>query len=176
MNKRERFFIAQVGRVVGLKGDLKLHLHTDFPQQFHPGVTLQSDRGPLTVERYHPSRGLVHFRGYDTPEAAKRLTNARIYSDEAQTRELCPLKEGEHYWFEIIGSELREAEARLGTVREIQRMLDTDYLLIETDESLRSKGLPETFLLPYIPRYILSFDAETKTLRVRDARDILEAS
>ncbi|WP_292656171.1 ribosome maturation factor RimM [Nitratifractor sp.] len=174
--KKERFLIAQVGRTVGLGGDLKFHLHTDFPQQFRPGVTLQSSRGPLTVAAYNPKRGLIRFAGYESPEAAKALTNAKIYSDEARTRELCPLKEGEHYWFEIIGAEVREGDEVLGKVREIQRMLEVDYLLIATDEALREAGLPETFLLPYIPRYILSFDPEMKVLQTRDAREILEAS
>jgi len=174
--KKERFLIAQVGRTVGLGGDLKFHLHTDFPRQFRPGVTLQSSRGPLTVAAYNPKRGLIRFEGYESPEAAKALTNAKIYSDEAQTRELCPLKEGEHYWFEIIGAEVKEGDDILGKVREIQRMLDVDYLLIETDAALREAGLPETFLLPYIPRYILSFDPGTKLLQTRDAREILEAS
>ena len=175
MNK-ERFFIAQVGRTVGLSGDLKFHLHTDFPQQFRPGVTLQSNRGPLTIAEYNPARGMIRFRDYETPEKARTLTNAKIYSDEERTRELCPLEAGEHYWFEIIGSEVREGEKNLGRVREIQRMLDTDYLQIATDSSLREAGYPKEFLLPYIPRYILSFDPATKILSVRDALDILEAS
>ena len=175
MNK-ERFFIAQVGRTVGLRGDLKFHLHTDFPRQFKPGVTLQSNRGSLTIAEYNPQRGIIRFEGYGSAESAKALTNARIYSDEAQTRELCPLEEGEHYWFEIIGAEVREGAVRLGEVREIQRMLDTDYLQVETDPTLKEEGLASTFLLPYIPRYILSFDTATRILSVRDARDILEAS
>jgi 16S rRNA processing protein RimM len=174
--KKERFFIAQVGRTVGLRGDLKFHLHTDFPQQFRRGVTLQSSRGPLTVADYNPRRGTIRFEGYETPEAAKALTNVKIYSDEAQTRELCPLEEGEHYWFEIIGSEVWEGESLLGRVAEIQRMLETDYLQIETDEKLVAEGLPVRFLLPYIPRYILRFDSGSGRLAVRDARGILEAS
>ena len=174
--KKERFLIAQVGRTVGLGGDLKFHLHTDFPQQFRPGVTLQSSRGPLTIAAYDLKRGLIRFAGYESPETAKALTNAKIYSDEARTRELCPLKEGEYYWFEIIGAEVKEGDEVLGTVREIQRMLEVDYLLIVTDDALCEAGLPETFLLPYIPRYILSFDPETKVLQTRDAREILEAS
>ncbi len=173
---KERFFIAQVGRTVGLRGDLKFHLHTDFPEQFRPGVILQSNRGPLTLSDYNPKRGTVRFEGYESAEAAKVLTNARIYSDEEQTRALCPLKDGEHYWFEIIGAEVYEGSERLGTVTEIQRMLETDYLLIDTDEALKQEGLPKEFLLPYIPRYILSFDATAKRLLVRDAREILEAS
>ena len=173
---KERFFIAQVGKTVGLRGDLKFHLHTDFPQQFKAGVTLESSRGPLTIDAYNPSRGLIRFRGYGSPEKARELTNAKIYSDEAKTRELCPLKEGEHFWFEIIGSRVEERGETLGEVREIQRMLDIDYLLIATSEKLREAGLPDSFLLPYIPRYILSFDSDERILRTRDAREILEAS
>jgi len=173
---RQKFFIAQVGRTVGLKGDLKLHLHTDFPQQFKKGVTLRSNRGDLTIASYNPSRNLIRFVGYESLESAKKLTNARIYSDEATTRELCPLKEGEHYWFDIVGSELFEGEEKLGEVREIQRMLDTDYLLIDTDAALKESGLPESFLVPYIPRYILSVDEARRRIKTRDTRAILEAS
>jgi len=37
---KEKFFIAQLGKTHGLRGDLKLHLHTDFPEQFKVGMTL----------------------------------------------------------------------------------------------------------------------------------------
>jgi 16S rRNA processing protein RimM len=98
------------------------------------------------------------------------------YKRQAQTRELCPLKEGEHFWFEILGSEVVEEGETLGRVRDIQRMLDVDYLQIETDERLKEAGFPSSFLLPYIPRYILSFDPGEKKLYTRDAKAVLEAS
>jgi len=174
--KKERFFIAQVGKTVGLRGDLKFHLHTDFPEQFKAGATLESSRGPLTIDAYNPARGLIRFKGYESPEKARELTNARIYSDEEETREHCPLGEGEHFWFDLLGSRVEEGGELLGVVKDIQRMLDLDYLQIATSDDLKAEGLPETFLLPYIPRYILSFDAEERVLQTRDARDILEAS
>ncbi len=174
--KKDKFFIAQVGRTVGLRGDLKLHLHTDFPKQFKSGITLNTDRGSLHIKSYDPKRNLIRFEGYESPELAKKLTNTKIYSDENQTRELCPLKEGEYYWFEILGAKIQENKDYLGVVKEIQRMLDIDYLLIETDSSLQDEGLAKSFLLPYIPRYILSFDRDKKVIYVQDARDVLEAS
>ncbi|WP_457606111.1 ribosome maturation factor RimM [Nitratifractor sp.] len=172
----ERFFIAQVGRTVGLRGDLKLHLHTDFPQQFRKGVTLSSNCGDLTIADYNPARGTIRFEGYESVEAAKPLTNAKLYSDEEKTRELCPLEEGEHYWFDIIGSEVVEEGRRLGEVREIQRMLDTDYLLVSTDSSLVEQGLTESFLIPYIDRYLQAVDPEAKRIETQDAYAILESS
>jgi 16S rRNA processing protein RimM len=174
--EREKFLIAQIGKTVGLKGDLKLHLHTDFPQQFTGGVSLESSRGLLTVDRYDSIRNLIRFKGYETPESARMLTNAWIYSDEEQTRKSCPLKKGEHYWFEIIGASVMEHDEVLGKVSEIQRMHDVDYLLIETDGVLFEQGFPATFLLPYIPRYIVKTDTGNRIIETRDARDILEAS
>ncbi len=174
--KKENFFIAQIGRTVGLNGDLKLHLHTDFPQQFLAGNSFNTTQGLLKIKSYNPKRGLIHFEGYDDVNRAKRLTNTKIYSDEEQTKEFCPLKEGEHYWFEIIGSSVKEKDSSLGMVKDIQRVLDIDYLIIETEAYLQDIGLAKSFLIPYIPRYILSFDSSTKTLYVQDSKDILEAS
>ncbi len=174
--KKERFFIAQIGRVVGLRGDLKLHLHTDFPEQFQAGLKVDSSRGSLTISSYDPKRGLIRFEGYDSPEKAKTLTNAKIYSDEERTRELCSLKEGQYFWFELLGADVQEEGESLGTVSDIQRMLDIDYLQIKTSPRLKELGLPSSFLLPYIPRYILSFDPKKRILQTRDAKDVLEAS
>jgi len=38
MSKKESpIEVAQVGRLVGLRGELKLHIHSDFPEQFCTG-------------------------------------------------------------------------------------------------------------------------------------------
>ena len=168
--------IAQIGRTVGLWGDLKFHLHTDFPEQFQSGTTFKSSRGDLTISEFNEKRGTIRFVGYESIESAKRLTNVKIYADEAQTRKNCSLKEGEHFWFDIIGCMVKDRDETVGEVREIQRMADTDYLLVQTDRSLVKEGLSKSFLLPYIERYILRVDIEAKIVYSKDAKDILEAS
>ncbi|HEO98757.1 MAG: 16S rRNA processing protein RimM [Campylobacterales bacterium] len=172
----EKFFIAQIGRTVGLWGDLKIHLHTDFPEQFKVGQSYQSDRGKLTLTDINPNKGTVRFEGHESLDAAKRLTNAKIYATEEETKANCALGEGEHFWFDIIGCKVMQGEELLGEVADIQRMLDVDYLAIETDASLVKEGFAKTFLLPYIPRYILSADTDNKKICTQDAKDILEAS
>ncbi|MEA3418497.1 MAG: ribosome maturation factor RimM [Campylobacterota bacterium] len=172
----DRFFIAQIGKTVGLWGDLKFHLHTDFPEQFKIGQTYQSDRGPLEIIDINQARGLIKFRGYETLESAKKLTNAKLFATEEETQRNCELAEGEHFWFEVIGSSVVQNEEVLGTVTEIQRMLDVDYLLVKTDADLVDSGLVSSFLIPYIPRYIIKTDTETKRILTKDAKDILEAS
>ena len=172
----EKFFIAQIGRTVGLWGDLKFHLHTDFPEQFKKGATFQSSRGALTIADMNMKRGLVRFVGFENIDAAKKLTNVRLYADEAQTKANCTLEEGQHFWFDIIGCEVMEAEEVLGKVKDIQRLADVDYLAIETDKALVDAGLPKHFLLPYIDRYIIDADTDAKIIRVKDGKDVLEAS
>ena len=168
--------IAQIGRTVGLWGDLKFYIHTDFPEQFKVGKTYKTNRGELTISDINPKRGTIRFQGYESVDSAKKLTNVKIYADIEQTKEHCDLKEGEHFWFDIIGCEVKQDDEVLGVVEDIQRMADTDYLSIKTDAVLVEAGFSKSFLLPYIDRYIIKSDTQEKIVYTKDAKDILEAS
>jgi len=174
--KQDKFFIAQVGKTVGLWGDLKFHIHTDFPEQFQIGQFYQTDRGTLEVIDMNMTRGIIKFRNYETLDSAKKLTNVKIYASKEDTTKNCDLNDGQHFWFDIIGSDLIENDLTLGFVKDIQRILDVDYLLIDTDKSLIESGLSKSFLVPYIPRYIVEADTTSKKIFSKDAKDILEAS
>lgn len=176
MNQPKRFFIAQVGKTHGLHGDLKLHLHTDFPEQFKVGYTFQSSAGLLEIIRINLDQGIVAFKGYEGIDYAKKLTNAKLYASLEETKERCKLKDGEHFWFEIEGCSLVEEDEILGTISEMQRLADVNYLFVETDEKLVEEGFAKTFLVPYIDRYIVKTDVKTKSVFTKDAKEILEAS
>jgi 16S rRNA processing protein RimM len=168
--------IAQIGRTIGLWGDLKFHIHTDFPEQFKVGKTYKSNRGDLTISDINHARGTIRFKGYESIDSAKKLTNAKLFANEAQTKENCELGEGQHFWFDVIGCRVQQDTEVLGKVEEIQRMADTDYLSVKTDEKLVEAGLSKNFLIPYIERYIIKIDTEDKIVYTKDAKDILEAS
>jgi 16S rRNA processing protein RimM len=173
---QQQFFIAQIGRTIGLWGDLKFHLHTDFPEQFKVGNTYKSSRGDLTIADINFKRGIIRFKGYESIDSAKKLTNTKLYATEEQTKENCDLNEGEHFWFEVIGCAVKQDDEVLGIIEDIQRMADTDYLSIKTDDALVEAGLSKNFLLPYIDRYVIKTDTEEKIVYTKDAKDILEAS
>lgn len=169
--------VATLGRTVGLKGDMKLHLHTDFPEQFVKNATFVTDKGnEVKIQNYNPDRELVHLSGYDTPEAAKALTNAQLFTTPEATRERCHLGEGEFFWFDLIGLAVKEGELVLGKVQEIERIGPLDYLLVATETSLVNKGMAATFLIPYIDRFIEKNDAESGAIYVIGGLDLLEAS
>ena len=169
--------VATLGRTVGLKGDMKLNLSTDFPEQFIPNATFTLDNGKeVTLSSYNSDRELVHLKGIDTPEAAKALTNAKLFTTFEATRERCNLGEGEFFWFDLLGCSVMEGETLLGKVQEIERIGPLDYLLVSTDGALIAKELPATFLIPYIDRFVLNADAKGKVITVEGGLDLLEAS
>jgi len=169
--------VATLGRIVGLKGDMKLNLHTDFPEQFAKNATFTTDKGgEVKILSYNPDRELVRLVGFETPEAAKAMTNTRLFTTPEATRERCSLGKEEFFWFDFIGLEVKEDEVCLGKIEEIERIGPLDYLLVTTDPSLVSKGLAETFLIPYIDRFIVKSDVVSKIIYVTGGLDLLEAS
>jgi len=169
--------VATLGRVVGLKGDIKLNLHTDFPEQFTKGATFQLENGStLTLQSYNPDRELARISGYDTPEAVKVLTNAKLFTTHEATRARCKLGKGEFFWFDLPGLNVFEGEKLLGVVVEVERIGPQDFLFIKTDSALVAQDLPATFLIPYIDRFILNVDISMKKISVVGGMDLLEAS
>lgn len=174
--KSTRFQVAKLGKAVGLHGEMKLHLKTDFPEQFKSGARFDSKRGELEIESYNPERDLVKFKGYNSAEEAKKLTNLDLFTSEEKTRQEIKLEEGQYFWFDIVGSSVYEGDLLLGKVLEIERLGVTDYLKLETAEKLVSKKMPNSFLIPYLDNFVLDVDTKTKTIKVQGGFDILEAS
>ena len=179
MNKTSSLIeVAQLGRLVGLKGELKLHLHCDFPEQFKKGKTFQTSKGEtLEVFSYNQGRGLISFVGYTQREEAQKLVNTILLTTPENSMRDCALSEGEFFWFDLMDARvIDENELLLGCVEEIERIATTDYLVIKTQHSLVEQGLPKRFYMPYIERYILSFDKTTQEIRCKDGLGILENS
>lgn len=172
-----KLHVATLGRSVGLKGDMKLHIKSDFPEQFVPGASFTTQTNEtLVIESVNFERGTVRLRGFSSPEAIKRLTNAKLFTTFEATRETCELEEGEFFWFDVIGCEVFESGTRLGVVSEIERIAERDYLEIKTDEKLVSQNFAKRFLVPYQDPFILETDIKAKRIEVKGAVDLLEAS
>ena len=171
--KSDKIEIAKIGKSYGVKGWQKLHLLTDFPSQFKKGATFEADKATLTIEDIDLDRGLVKFKGVDTPEDAKMLTNRKLYSTIEKTREDIKLNEDEYFWFDIIGCKVYEDGKRLGKVKSIERA-DVDYLLIFTDDRLVKKGYPKRFMIDF-KRHVKDVDVENKRIEAQGAIDILES-
>lgn len=178
MNKETpQIEVAQIGRLVGLRGELKLHNHSDFPEQFKAGASFSTDKNKiLKIQAYNKKRELVMFEGYESRESAAALVNSFLLTTLEQTMQDCSLQDDELFWFDIIGATVLQDELVLGTVADIERIGVVDYLSISTDALLVDKGLSKTFYLPFIDRYIQSASREDRSVYVKDGLGILENS
>jgi 16S rRNA processing protein RimM len=165
--------IAKIGKTFGVKGWVKLHLLTDFPEQFKAGKSFEADKITLTIENINRKNNTIKFVGFNTPEEAKKLTNRTIYSTQNQSKEDIKLKKDEYFWFDIIGCEVYENDKLLGVVEDINRINDIDYIVVKIDEKLGYKQ--KRFLFDF-KRHIVEVDIQNKKLIVKDTIPILEAS
>jgi len=173
----DKIYIAKLGKTVGLKGQQKLHIDSDFPEQFKKNTKLITDKKQeLIIESYNNTSSIVKFVGIDTIEAAKKLTNRQLFVSTEDSRQMCKLEKKQFFWFDMIDCIIEENGKVLGTVSDIERMPLSDYLMISTDEKLTKEKFATSFLLPYLDDYIISVDIKTKTIIVKNAKDILAAS
>ncbi|PID47633.1 MAG: 16S rRNA processing protein RimM [Proteobacteria bacterium] len=169
--------IAKIGKTVGLRGDLKLHFLCDFPEQFKKGAIFGTKKmGDLEITHFDKNRSLIRFKDYDNPQIAQKLVNTILLTSIEKTRQNCPLKDGEFFWFDIIGLEVKEDGMVLGLVDEISRIANQDYLHIKTHEELVKKGFSKSFLIPYVDRFIVKTDIGARCVFVKDGLSILESS
>jgi len=173
----DKIYVAKLGRTTGLKGEQKIYIDSDFPEQFKKGSKYITDKNQeLIIERFNPKSNTIKFEGIDDINSAKKLTNRLLYTSIQDTKEHCKLEDKEFFWFDIIECEIIEDNESLGIVSDIQRLPLSDYLVIDTSKKLIDQKLANRFLLPYLEQYILNVDLENKKIFTQNAKDILEAS
>ncbi len=173
----DKIYVARLGRAVGLKGQQKLIIDSDFPEQFKKSSKFFTDKNQeLTIESYNSNSNTVKFIGIDTIESAKKLTNRQLYVSQEDTKNMCKLEDKQFFWFDMMDCMIKEDEKELGIIKDIQRMPLSDYLEIETTKTLQDKNFANRFLLPYTDDFIINVDIENKIILVKNAIEILKAS
>jgi 16S rRNA processing protein RimM len=113
--------IGHIGSVFGIKGEVRVTLATDFPERFQglETVYLGPEARParLLTSRPHQDAMLVRLEGYHDRTAAEALVGLWIQVPQA---DVLPLRDGEHYIFQLIGLRVRTTDGRdLGVIEEI---------------------------------------------------------
>ncbi len=173
-----KVYIAKLGKTVGLNGQLKLHIDSDFPEQFKKNSQFTTNKKvTLIIESFNTKNNTVKFQGIDSIEDAKKLINSQIFTSLEETKKNCTLDKNQYFWFDLENCSIVEDDKILGTVIDIHRYPTSDYFEIKTTDILvKEQELSQTFLLPYIEQYIISVDMENKSILVKGAFEILEAS
>jgi len=103
----EAIVIGKIVAPVGIRGEVKVIVLTDFPERFDVGseIVLKPPKGEskrVRVAGKRPTKGglTVKLDGVDTRSDAEALRDAEFVIDKS---ELARLSEGEFYVFDIIG-------------------------------------------------------------------------
>lgn len=144
----------------GLKGEIIMDLHTDFPDRMKQGreMFVGDKHKPVTLANVRPHQKgvLVKFNNIDTPEDAGLFRNQWVY---VQTKDV-PLPEGKHYKHELIGLKVvDENDSPLGELVEILETGANDVYVVRDDSG-------KEILLPNIPSVILDLDVDRGLMRV----------
>lgn len=170
--------VAKIGKSVGLKGYVKLHNLSDFPEQFKKNTSFfLQNKEQIKIKDFNKQNNSVLFYNYENLDLAKTLTNNILYQSIEQTRKTCKLNKDEFFYFDIINCEVFIDDLNLGKVNDI---LDSSYNFlfeIKTSIELINKNYAKTFFIPYIDNYILNINInEKKIFCKKEAFDILENS
>ena len=148
-------------RAHGLRGEIIMDLHTDFPERFQSGRKLfvGEEHKPMTLSnaRPHAKGMLVKFKGVETPEDAGLLRNQWVY---ISSTDVPSLPEGKLYQHELFGFRVVDENGdSLGDLVEIIETGANDVYVVR-DESGRE------ILLPAIPSVVLETDPSRRVMRV----------
>ena len=175
--KEQLLHIATIGKTVGIKGDMKFHVKTDFPEQFFDGASFFTNlKKNITLNDVNLDRGIIKIEGIHTIEDAKKYTNVKLFTTREETRKNCHLDDNEYFWFDLEDCEVYEDGKLLGVVNEVERIAISNYLNVKTSDELVKTGSAKSFLIPFQEPFRQSVDIEKKIITVSGAMDILEAS
>ena len=155
---KERFIKAgEIVNTHGTRGEVSILVWTDSPEFLRTFKTLYVDGAALAVEtaRVHKRMLLVKFEGVEDINAAIRLKGRTICLD----REDAALPKGQFFLQDLLGARVvTESGQEVGTLEDILESPASNIYVV--------RGAAE-HLIPAVPEFIVSTDAENGLVTVR---------
>jgi 16S rRNA processing protein RimM len=157
----EYLVVGFLRRPHGVKGEVLMDIHTDFPDRLKTGKTVfvGDEYQPMVIasRRPHGAGMLVRFRGVKNPEEAGLYRNTWVYVPTADRPEL---PEGEYYHHQLIGLNVISDEGReLGTLVDILETGANEVYVVRDANG-------DEVLLPAISPVILDISLADRQIRV----------
>ncbi|MCC6458187.1 MAG: 16S rRNA processing protein RimM [Caldilineaceae bacterium] len=155
--------IGMITSAHGLRGEMKVELHTDFPERFAPGVVVylgvELDKVTIKSARPHQGQLLLQIEGIDNRTQVDALRGVWIFVPEDEAVEL---EEDTYFVHDIIGLSVQTASGELlGTVGQVLFTGANDVYVVETPGEK-----PREILLPAIEEVIKEVDLDNGILTV----------
>lgn len=159
--------IARIVNTFGIKGQLRILVDTDFPdQRFQVGNRLFIlDKGLLvldvTVDDFVPNKGayLVRFEGLHNINLVEKYKGMDLAIHESDQEEL---EEDAYYHHQIIGLEVYTLEGdHLGKIKDILALGSNDVWVVEPAQAKQKE-----ILIPFISDVVKKVDLEAGRVEI----------
>lgn len=143
----------------GLRGEVKVELHTDFPERFAPGIEVylgeQLEKVTIQSARPHQGQVLLQFQGLESREDAETLRGLWVFIPDEQAVEL----EADTYFVhDIIGLSVQTTDGQLlGTVEDVLFTGANEVYIVKTPAQSPDEPSKE-ILLPAIADVVKEVD------------------
>lgn len=163
---------VRVGRILntfGIKGELKVEIITDFPEErFQKGNVLSVDYEGQSVSlkikqvRYHKNNALLLFEGYEDINLVEKFKGLDLFISMKYVE---PLDDG-YYTFELIDLNVYLNGKQVGLVTEVESYPAQSVLRVKTMEG-------KTFLVPFVDAFVEEMDLENKRIDIRNVEGLV---
>lgn len=157
--------VGQITSAHGLRGEMSVELHTDFPERFQAGTTLYmgDELQPIEIQhaRPHKANMLLRFHNVETRDEAERMRGIWLYIEE---EDAAPLEDDTYWIHDIIGLQVVSDDGReLGRISDVMSTGANDVYVIQPAPGVnRDREL----LLPAVADVIQKVDLETGSMVV----------
>jgi len=153
--------VGTLKRSHGIRGDVVMEVHTDFPERLASGKTvfIGEEHRPLKITNIRQANKdlLIRFEGYTNPESTGDLRNQVVF---VLTKDIPSLPDGEYYHHQLIGLRVvTDSGHQIGTLTEILETGANDVYVITPAEG-------EEILIPAVSDFILGIDLAAREIKV----------
>lgn len=170
----EHLAVGVIVNVHGLRGEVRVELHTDFPERYAPGVVLLmgEELTPTVIRsaRPHKNQMLVQFEDVGSREAAEALRGQWLFVHQDDAIQL----DEDTFWIhELIGLTVQNEKGEiLGRLDDVLETGANDVYIVKPAHDLGVREL----LLPAIADVILDVDIEKGVMTVAVPPGLLETT
>lgn len=154
--------IGKILNTFGIKGELKVDVYTDFPEdRFRKGSTVYigDEYRPFEVGSYREHKGflLLLLKDNEDINLVEKFKGMYLYKSKDDIK---PLGEGEYYFSDLKDLDVYADDKKIGRVLNVEAGLRNNNLRVLKDEDGKE------YLIPFIPVFIRNVDLNEKRIDI----------
>ncbi len=154
--------IGKILNTFGIKGELKVDVYTDFPEdRFQKGSTVYigDDYLPFKVASHREHKGFMLLLLEDNEDInlVEKFKGMYLYKSKD---DIMPLQDGQYYFSDLKDLDVYADDERIGKVLNVESGLRNNNLRV-----LKAEDNKE-YLIPFIPVFIKKVDLEERRIDI----------